>query len=129
MARLLPAGRAIGVLTYDARSLTAAHLRAAGMAGDDVPIAIAGIDGSDAWAELQRPEPNPKVEQLERDVLAAARQLLDAHPEISLILLECAAFCAVAPSVRAATGRPVFDFVTLANLLMASVTDPTERRS
>jgi hypothetical protein len=34
--------------------------------------------------------------------------------------LECAAFCPVAPRVRAETGRPVLDFVTLADLVMAA---------
>jgi hypothetical protein len=121
LARLLPEGRAIGLVTYDARSLTAAHLRAAGLSGDDPPVVIAGIDGTDTWAKLAQPAPSIHPDDLERDVLAVVRRMLGAHPAISLVLLECAAFCPVAPRVREETNRPVFDFVTLANLLMASV--------
>jgi len=121
MARLVPRGHRIGVATYDARSLTPAHLRAAGLLGDDLSVVVEGIDGTEAWAELARPEPRVRRTDLERDVLAAVRRMLGTHPDISIVLLECAAFCPVTPSVRAEAQRPVFDFVSLANLVMASV--------
>jgi Asp/Glu/hydantoin racemase len=121
MARLLPEGGLIGVATYDARSLTARHLEAAGLAGAGAPVVIAGIDGSASWAELARPSPRLEVRDLERDVLTAVRGLLADHPRISLVLLECAAFCPVTARVREEAKRPVLDFVTLANLVMASV--------
>jgi hypothetical protein len=46
--------------------------------------------------------------------------VLGTHPDVACLLLECAAFCPVAPRVRAETGRPVLDFVTLADLVMAA---------
>jgi hypothetical protein len=122
LARVVRRGGGLGVVTYEARSLTAAHLAAAGIADAALPVAIAGIDGTDTWAEMARPGPKVSVEALERDVLGVVDRMLGEHPEIQLILLECAGFPAVTAAVRARTQRPVFDFVTLANLLMTSVT-------
>ena len=124
MARLVPRGHRIGVATYDARSLTPAHLRAAGLPGDDRSVVIEGIHGTEAWAELARPEPRVRGADLERDVLAAVQRMLGTHPDVSIVLLECAAFCPVTPRVRGEAKRPVFDFVSLANLVMASVPGP-----
>lgn len=122
LARVVRRGGGLGVVTYEARSLTAAHLAAAGIDDAALPVTIAGIDGTATWTEMARPGPKVSVEALERDVLGVVDRMLGEHPEIQLILLECAAFPAVTAAVRARTQRPVFDFVTLANLLMASVT-------
>jgi Asp/Glu/hydantoin racemase len=121
MAAALAPGRAIGLVTYDAGRLTPRHLAAAGAPAAEGRIVTAGIEGSRSWAALADPEPDVTVDSLATDVLAAVRALLVAHPEVACLLLECAAFCPVAPRVRAETGRPVFDFVTLADLVMATV--------
>jgi hypothetical protein len=122
MARLLPRGRSIGVLTYDARRLSRAHLDAAGVPDGTVPLAVGGIEGTGTWAELARPAPRVGPETLAADVLGAARALLGARPEVSSLLFECAAFCPVSPRARAELRVPVFDFVTLADILAASAT-------
>lgn len=122
MARLLPPARAIGVITYDGRQLGSRHLQAAGVGTSSVPVLVGGIEDSDSWSELAKPQPSVTLESLARDVFAIVHRLVAEHPEVSSLLLECAAFCPVTPLVRAEIRRPVFDFVTLADLLMASVT-------
>ncbi|MGH7263441.1 MAG: aspartate/glutamate racemase family protein [Candidatus Rokuibacteriota bacterium] len=121
MARLAPPGRAIGVLTYDGRRLRPRHFEAAGLGGQDVPIVTAGIEGTESWAELAKPEPRVTVEALARDVSSAVHKLLGAHPEVAALLLECAAFCPLTPRIRAEVRRPVLDFITLADVLVGSV--------
>jgi Asp/Glu/hydantoin racemase len=69
------------------------------------------------------------VDALARNVFDALRRLREAHPEVSALLLECAAFCPLTPRIRAEVGQPVFDFVTLANLLVGSVTAGGPRRT
>jgi hypothetical protein len=49
MARVLPPGRAIGVITYDGTRLGARHLEAAGLDDGDAPVVIAGIEGTESW--------------------------------------------------------------------------------
>jgi hypothetical protein len=122
MARLLPPGRSLGVVTYDARQLRARHLQAAGRPARSTAVRVAGIEDTESWAELARPEPRVTHEGLARDVLAAVHRLVGDHPEVASLLFECAAFCPVTSLVRAEVRRPVFDFVTLADVLVASVT-------
>ncbi len=119
----LAAGRRVGLLTYDAARLTARHLEAAGVTGADPRLAVAGIEGTRSWAALAEPVPEVTVESLAADVLGAARALRRAHPEVAVLLLECAAFCPVSSRVRAETGLPVLDFASLADLVMAAAPD------
>jgi hypothetical protein len=119
----LPPGRRIGLLTYDAARLSARHLEAAGVRSGDERIAVAGIDGSRSWTVLAEPVPELTLEGLAADVLAAVRSLRRAHPDVGVLLLECAAFCPVTARVRAETALPVLDFVSLADVVMAAAPD------
>ena len=97
------------------------HFNGAGWSAEDTPVAMIGIEGSETWRELCKPVPEPDPSVLERDVLDAAQRLLGADPTVRALVLECSVFPAAAPAVRAATGLPVYHFVTLASLLMASI--------
>jgi Asp/Glu/hydantoin racemase len=121
LASLAPADGRIGILTYDAHHLGERHLRTAGFTGEMASVVVAGIEGTESWAELGKPEPSVDATRMETDVREAAAGLLAAHPEVSALLLECAAFCPFTARVRADAGRPVVDFVTLANVVMGSV--------
>jgi hypothetical protein len=57
---------------------------------------------------------------LESGLVALARQAVLAHPDIALWLLQCSDFPPYAPAIRHATGRPVFDALTLIRHLHAS---------
>jgi Asp/Glu/hydantoin racemase len=121
VSSLAPGHGKIGVLTYDARHLGERHLRAAGFTGEVSSVVVAGIEGTASWAELGKPEPAVDATRLAADVREAAARLLITHPEVGALLLECAAFTPFAAQIRADAGRPVFDLVTLADALMASV--------
>lgn len=129
LAALLPKWKRIGILTYDAARLGENVLVAAGYRGRRSDVAIAGIEGTKAWAELATPAPDVEPARLETDLLAVVRRLVEREPHIGALLLECGAFCPYASKLRAATGLPVFDFMTLNDYLMASVaTAPPGRK-
>ncbi|MBV6274370.1 aspartate/glutamate racemase family protein [Alcaligenaceae bacterium CGII-47] len=50
---------------------------------------------------------------IEAEVVQAAVSLANAHPQIAVWLLECSNLPPYAAALQAATGRPVFDFVTM----------------
>ena len=106
MARLLPPGKKLGILTYDASQLGDVHWNGAGWSPTRLPVVVAGIEGSECWAEMAKPDPKITVAALERDVIAAARQLRAAHPDIAMLLLECSAFPVAAGTVRRETLLP-----------------------
>jgi len=100
-----------GVITVDARSLGASHLRAAG-AAEDTPV-----EGLAPGASLQRTLLEDRAEldtaAAEADVVAAARRLVDREPRLRTLVFECTNMPPYADAVRAATGRPVHHLMTL----------------
>lgn len=116
---LLPPGRRVGVLTVDSASLGPRHLECAG-APADTPV-----EGTEAGRELTRvllgDEPELDVERARGDVLAAARRLVERHPEVGAIVLECTNMPPYAADVAHATGLPVYDFHTLVCWLHAGL--------
>jgi len=107
----LPDLQHTGVVTVDAASLTAAHLQAAG-APADTPVA-----GLAPGCHLQRTLldnlPLLDPQQAERDVLEAAIRLVQQHPDIRHLVLECTNMPPYAEAVARATGRPVHHLLTL----------------
>lgn len=120
LERLIPPGGRIAIVTFDASRLTEAHCRGAGWSLTTSPVAIAGIEGSESWREMFKPEPGFTRDMLARDVMAALDGLRARHSDIRAVLLECAFFPIVADDVRARTGLPVIDFLTVGDLLMAA---------
>lgn len=117
---LIPPGSRIAIVTFDASRLTEAHCRGAGWSLETSPVAIAGIEGSESWQEMFKPEPGFTRDMLARDVMAALDGLRARHADIRAVLLECAFFPIVADDVRAQTGLPVVDFLTVGDFLMAA---------
>lgn len=107
----LPALECPGVLTVDAASLGPAHLRAAG-ADPATPV-----EGLPAGGHLQRtllddlPDLDPA--QAEAEVLASARRLLERHPGLRALVLECTNLPPHADALRRETGLPVHHLMTL----------------
>lgn len=50
-----------------------------------------------------------------------ARRLVEEHPDVRSILLECSDLPPYAHAVQAATGRPIFDFITMINYVRQSI--------
>ena len=104
---LLPeiaAGRLVGILTFDAASLGAMHLRAAGFEGG---CAIAGLaPGAGFRREVLEDAATVDVAGRERDVLEAAGRL---PGDVEVVLLECTNFPPHREAVAGLLGVPVFD--------------------
>lgn len=106
---LLPPGKRVGVLTVDARSLTADHLKAAG-APVDTPVR--GTEGGREFTRvLIGNEERLDVATAERDLLDAGRALVAEHPEVGALVLECTNMAPYAAALRDALGLPVYDIV------------------
>ena len=109
--RALGPGLRAGVLTVDAASLGAPELEGAG-ARADTPAA--GLHPESAFRRTLLGDQTVLDEaEAERSTVDAARRLVAAHPEVGAIVLECTNMPPHAAAVRAATGLPVHDIVTL----------------
>jgi hypothetical protein len=126
LQRLLAPASAVGVVTIDAGALSADHLRAVG-APVDLPIEGVAPDGEFARRLLGN-EPTLDVGRAQADVVQAAQRLVQRRPDIAALVLECTNMPPYARAVAQATGRPVYDVVSLLNWLWAGVSGRADVR-
>lgn len=108
----LPPGKRVGVITVSAASLTPRHMQAAGVPAD-TPF-VGTEDGREFFRVLIRGEKQDMdVSLAEQDILEAGQRLVDRHPEIGAIVLECTNMPPYAAALRRALNRPVFDIYSL----------------
>ena len=99
-----------GILTISRVSLTEEHLALAGAPLD------APVGGTDEGREFTRvildDELELDVDLARQDVVDAARRLVENHPEVGALVLECTNMCPYSADVAEAVGLPVYDFVS-----------------
>jgi len=117
VSAMLRDDQAVGILTADAPSLTSRHLGKAGI-GPGVPARIAGIGDRGEFARV-RDDPGAALdgERFVGEVLEHARELVRCHPEVGAFVLECTDLPPASAEIRRVTGLPVFDIVTLVNMV------------
>lgn len=104
---VLPPGKRVGIVTISARSLTKAHLQAAGVALD-TPVV-----GTDNGREFSRAILGDELvldaAAAEQDILDAGAALVAQHPEVGAVLLECTNMAPYARALRDRLQLPVYD--------------------
>lgn len=116
-------GRRVGVITASARNLTPAHFEAVGASGD-TPFVGLPEDSSFA-ATFLRNGLTLDRDVVEREVVAAGRDLVARHPEIDTVVLECTNLPPYKKALEAALGLPVYDVL---DLLAGFYADLSKRR-
>lgn len=106
---ILPPGQQVGVITISAETLTEAHLTGAGCPLD---TPVVGVDPKGAFATaILGDEITLDVETSRLELLEAARRLIDLHPDVGAIVLECTNMPPYQQDIARATGLPVFSIV------------------
>jgi len=119
LQRMMPAGRQVGVLTAKKSSLTAAHFAGVGVLE---PVPLEGMpDGGVFRRNLDQGNPEIDRAAQEREVLEAARTLIDGHPNLGAIVLECTNLSPYSARIEEAFGLPVYDVMTLLNWFQAGL--------
>jgi hypothetical protein len=87
-----------------------------------MPTVIAGLETEKEFTRVMLDN------QMELDVdiarqehLTVSRRMVEAHPEIGAIVLECTNMPPYRADIQAATGRPVFDITTLVRMVHDAV--------
>ena len=115
--RMLGPGRAVGLLTVNASSLTADHLAGAGITAD-IPLVIAGMETEKEFTRvLLGDEMELDVDVAREEHVRVARRLVGEHPGIGAIVLECTNMPPYAADVQRVTGLPVFDITSLVRMV------------
>ncbi|MDP2791199.1 MAG: aspartate/glutamate racemase family protein [Rectinemataceae bacterium] len=111
----------VGVLTARSASLTELHFRNCGVQG--IPLAVAGMDEQPEFTRvfLDKSEPGMEprldVKRAEAELKNVAAALAAEEPEIRFIVLECTNMPPFKKAIQEASGKPVFDIISLAGFI------------
>lgn len=106
-------GKKVGVITASAKNLTAAHFEAVG-APANTPFVGLPEDSSFAGTFLRNGLTLDRA-VVEREVVAAGRDLVARHPGIDTVVLECTNLPPYKKALEQALGLPVYDVLDLLN--------------
>jgi Asp/Glu/hydantoin racemase len=117
VARMLPAGRRVGIMTVNASTLSAEHLAGAGIAAD-TPLAVIGMETEKEFTRVMLDdEAELDVERAREEHVRVARRFVQEHRDLGAIVLECTNMPPYADDIRRETGLPVFDIVSLITMV------------
>ena len=112
----------VGVLTANAASLTDKHLRAVGIQ-QDVPLVIVGLEKKHHLARWLWGSRHPlDAGKVEQEVIESAQEIVRRDKNVKALVLECTNLPPFSHSVQEATRLPVFDIITLADMIYHGVT-------
>ena len=104
----------VGVITAKKSALTEKHLQSVGIK-NQISIHIEGLEACTEWNKIfSSPNEDIDIPTVENDVVHIACSMMKMA-DIGAFILECTDLPPFANAIRKATGRPVFDFVTLTN--------------
>ncbi len=127
VSAMLAPGRKVGIITANGPRLTEEHFQAVGWSAVQIPVTVIGIE-EDYHQDFSRKnllrigEEPGIVQRMEGSMVRLAQRLLDVDPAVGAIVLECTNMPPMAAAVQHAVGLPVFDIVTLINMVHESVT-------
>jgi len=112
--------QSIGVITAKKAALTEKHLHSVGI-NNRFSIHIAGLESCKEWNKMfSSPDADLDLQIVENDVVHIACSMMTVA-NIGAFVLECTDIPPFAHAIRKATGRPVFDFVTLTNYVYQAI--------
>ena len=120
----LTAGGRLGIITANDEALTKAHLAAAGVHGS-AALAIAGLQRHKDFADpLLRGIGEIDLGKVETCVVETATGLMRTWPDIKAFVCECHNLPPFSTAIQAATGKPVFDILSLVAFALQGFSKP-----
>ena len=120
ISALLPPSQSIGIICANSSSLTDDMLRKA-FPAQDREIFVGGMQKQSEFRHAILDEMGDiDPEAVSQEVVAIGVGLIDQHPSIGAILLECSNLPPYAKSLQDQIHVPVFDFTTMINYVRAS---------
>ena len=109
----------IAVFAASAENLDDEILASVGVTLED--IIIQDVGSMESFAPIRWGKTELDNGKLTEDLARVTKELVDAHPEIGAILLECSDLPPYAYAIQASANLPVFDFITLIKWVYSAV--------
>ncbi len=122
MVSRMVGGRPVGILTASRSALTERHFAGVGWSSKDFPVVIQGLQEDSLFSRAHY-ENRPAIDfdQIRQEVVEAARRMVEEHPEVAAIVMECTNLPPYASNVQQMVDRPVFSIVTLVKMVYAAL--------
>jgi Asp/Glu/hydantoin racemase len=121
VASLLAPGEKIGLLASSKRNLKPHHLSVA-TRNLDVPIVMGDMDGYEGFNDAVMLECGElDFAKVKTEVVSSAIRLIESDRSIKALIFECTDLPPYAYAVQQATGLPVFDIITMIDLVSSAV--------
>ena len=122
VSRMIGKNKRVGIITAGANFLKSSFLENAGI-DESIPIAIDGMDDKEEFNDsiVFERKPTMDVKKVESEVVDVAQRLVNQHPDIGAIVFECSDLPPFAAAVQEAVNLPIFDFITLINMVYMAV--------
>jgi hypothetical protein len=120
VARMIRSDQRVGLLVANERTLTPRHLAAIG--AESVPVSVVGMADQPEFREvmLEARRPDLDADRLGDEVLTAVERLVPEN--LGALVIECTDLVPYAHRIQTRLGLPVFDIVTLTDMVYASLT-------
>lgn len=112
--------RRIGILCADGPALTPRLLANCGVS-PEIPVAVLGLENRPGFSNITFSRGEFNFDQVQKEVIEGACQLVEEYGDIGAILLECSDMPPFAWAVQQAVKLPVFDFITMIHWIHHSV--------
>jgi hypothetical protein len=119
--RMLPANQRVCLLTVNGSTLDERHFDGAGITAEELErVTVVGLEKSAHFYPVIVGTDGPlEVARARDEVVGACTAALERDPTIGAFVLECTNLPPYSQAIRQATGRPVWDAVTLVHWVQA----------
>ena len=119
--RMLGKNNSVGIITAMKRTLMEKHLEAVGI--KSIPLRIVGMEDQEEFYNviIKLKKDTMDIEKIRSEVVEVASNLVKQNPDVGAVVLECTDLPPFAAEIQKATGLPVFDIVTLTNMVYHAV--------
>lgn len=122
--QLLNSEKKIGVITANSKSLTKVHL--SGVGAENIPLIVVGME---RYSYFQKVFIENQVVRFDRDrikyeIIELVKDLIDSHPKLGAIVLECTNMSPYAHDIQKIAGLPIFDMCSLMQWIYSGLVKP-----
>jgi hypothetical protein len=121
--RMLPEGKKIGIITANGEIFNKHKKDLISSAGLDLatPIVIRGLEKYEGWSSIVDVKSFLDQEKIEGEVVDVAKRMVSDDPSIGAIVFECHNLPPYGKAVQDATGLPVFNILTLVEMVYRAI--------
>jgi len=122
VSQMIGKAKRVGIITAGENHLKGPFLENVGI-NPSIPIAVDGMADKEEFSQtiVFEKKPEMDVPKVEAEVVDVAQRLVENYPDIGALVFECSDLPPFAGAVQAAVNLPIFDFISLINMVYTAV--------